>query len=219
LEHTDASIGQIVSELRDQSLLDSTLIIISAKHGNSPINPATLQRIDPLGIATIVNSVQPGLLALLSADTGPLIWLKDQTRTQDVVAQLKAADPLITGIDASATGQGVLWGAALAALYPAPAADARTPDIILLPIPGTVYTTSATKIADHGGFGDDDVHVALLVSNPRISLKRIADPVETRQIACTILRALAMDCSALQSESVEPSKFLPNSNHVKGGID
>ena len=31
--------------------------------------------------------------------------------------------------------------------------------------------------------------------------------------ACTILKALGMDCDGLQSERVEPSKFLPHSNH------
>jgi type I phosphodiesterase/nucleotide pyrophosphatase len=216
LEHTDQSIGLMVSALGDRGLLDSTLIIVSAKHGNSPVNPSALRRIDPVGISTVVNSVQAGLLALLSADTGPLIWLKDQTRTQEVVERLKAADPAVTGIDPSATGQGVLWGAALAALYPDPLTDSRTPDIILLPVPGTVYTppvATATKIADHGGFGDDDVHVALLVSNPSLSRKIIDDPVETRQIACTILKALGMGCEGLQSERVEPSKFLPHADH------
>jgi len=216
LEHTDQSIGLMVAALHDRGLLDSTLIIITAKHGNSPINPSALRRIDPAVIATVVNSVQSGLLALLSADTGPLIWLKDQTRTQDVVNSLKAADPAVTGIDAAATGNGVVWGSALAALYPDPLTDSRTPDIILLPVPGTVYTppvATATKIADHGGFGDDDVHVALLVSNPGLPQKTIDDPVETRQIACTILKALGMECDGLQSERVEPSKFLPHSNH------
>ena len=216
LEHTDQSIGLMVSELRSRGLLDSTLIIISAKHGNSPIDPATLRRIDPAGITAVVNAVQAGLLAQLSADTGPLLWLKDQSRTQEVVERLKAADPALTGIDPNAPGQGVLWGAALAAVYPNPLTDNRTPDIILVPALGTVYTppvATATKIADHGGFGDDDVHVAMLVSNPRLPAKTIDDAVETRQIACTILKALNMDCSALQSERIEPSKFLPHSSH------
>jgi hypothetical protein len=170
----------------------------------------------------VVNSVEAGLLALLSADTGPLIWLKDQTRTQEVVEALKAANPAVTGIDAGATGQGVLWGTALAALYPDPLTDSRTPDIILLPTPGTVYTppvATATKIADHGGFGNDDVHVALLVSFPRMPRKTIDDAVETRQIACTILKALAMDCDGLESQRVEPSKPLPHSNHNRNGAD
>jgi hypothetical protein len=216
LKHTDASIGQMVSALRERGLLESTLIIVTAKHGNSPVDPATLRRIDPAGISGVVNSVKPGLLALLSADTGPLIWLSDQTLTQQVVERLKATDSAITGIDASAAGQGVLWGAELAALYQDPLTDSRTPDIILRAIPGTVYTppvATATKIADHGGFGDDDVHVALLVSNPRVPRKTIDDAVETRQIACTVLKALAIDCGGLDSERLEPSRALPNSNH------
>jgi arylsulfatase A-like enzyme len=206
----------MVSELRDRGLLDSTLIIISAKHGNSPVDPATLRRIDPAGIMNIVNGVQAGLVAQLSADTGPLLWLKDQSRTEEVVQRLKAADAAVTGIDASAPGQGVLWGAGLAALYANPLTDARTPDIILLPLAGTVYTppvATATKIADHGGFGEDDGHVALLVSSGGMPAKTIDDPVETRQIACTILKAVGLDCSGLQSEQIEPSKFLPHSNH------
>jgi len=51
------------------------------------------------------------------------------------------------------------------------------------------------------------------VSNPTLPQKTIDDPVETRQIACTILKALAMECDGLQSEQIEPSKFLPHSNH------
>lgn len=100
-------------------------------------------------------------------------------------------------------------------MFADPLTDSRAPDIILLPTPGTVYTTSGTKIADHGGFGEDDVHVALLVSNALLTQKTIDDPVETRQIACTILKALALDCAGLLSQRVEPIKFLPNSNHWK----
>jgi type I phosphodiesterase/nucleotide pyrophosphatase len=212
LDHTDQSIGAMIAALRAQGLLDSTLIIISAKHGNSPIDPATLVRVNPAVIGNIVNSVAPGLLALLSADTGPLIWLKDQSLTAAVVAQLSLPENrAAAGIDQ------ILWGPQLAAVYPDPLTDSRTPDIILTPVPGTVYTTSATKIADHGGFSEDNVHVALLVSNPSLASKTIGDPVETRQIACTILQAFEMECSGLMSEQLEPSKFLPNSDHTGDG--
>ncbi len=208
LDHTDQSIGAMVSALQAQGLADSTLIIISAKHGNSPVDPATLVRVNPAVISTIVNSVAPGLLAQLSADTGPLIWLKDQTRTADVVAALDQP-----ANRAAAHVAQILSGGALAALFADPLTDPRTPDIILVPDHGTVYTTSATKIADHGGFGDEDVHVALLVSRPAWPNKTITDPVETRQIACTILKALVLTCDALMSQQVEPSTFLPHSNH------
>ena len=40
--HTDASLGKIVAELKAKNLLGSTLIIISAKHGQSPIDKSIL---------------------------------------------------------------------------------------------------------------------------------------------------------------------------------
>ena len=211
LEHTDASIGLMVSALYEQGLLKSTVIIVSAKHGNSPVDPATLVRVNPTAISNLVNSVAPGL-ALLSADTGPLIWLKDQTKTEEVVAALTAS--MTDGVNPARIA-GILAGADLAAMFADPQTDSRAPDIILQSIPGTVFTTSATKIADHGGFGDDDVHVALLVTNPGMHwrARTIDDPVETRQIACTILKALGIDCAGLMSEQIEPSKSLPHRNH------
>ena len=212
LDHTDQSLGAMIAALNARGLADSTLVIISAKHGNSPIDPATFVKVAPSAITGIVNSVQTGLLAQLSADTGPLIWLTPAGRlqTDQIVA---AFNNSITTGGNPAHIAGVLSGSDLAALFADPLTDSRAPDIVLLPIPGTVYTTSGSKIADHGGFGDDDVHVALLVSNPDLPGKTIDDAVETRQIACTILDALKMDCNRLQSEETEPSKFLPHSNH------
>jgi len=211
LHNTDAAIGQMVSALSSHGLADSTLIIISAKHGNSPIDPATLAKRNVSTISTIVNSVGSGLLALVVADTGPLVWLTPAGQAQ--------IDSIVAAFNASIAGAnpahlaGVLAKDDLASMFADPLSDARAPDLVLFPIPGTVYTTTGSKIADHGSFDDDDVHVALLVSNPGLPSKTIDDPVETRQIACTILKALAMDCNGLQTEQTEPSKFLPHSNH------
>jgi hypothetical protein len=146
----------------------------------------------------------------LSADTGPLIWLKDQTKTAAVVAAFgQEANRLAARVSQ------VLSGDDVKALFDDPRTDSRAPDIILVPALGTVYTTALTKIADHGGFGEDDVHVALLVSQTSLPRKIINDQVETRQIACTILKALDLSCDELASQPVEPSKFLPHSNHAK----
>src|SRR6516165_4851746 len=43
IAHTDASIGRMVAELKAKGLYSDTLIIVSAKHGQSPINFAKLQ--------------------------------------------------------------------------------------------------------------------------------------------------------------------------------
>ena len=42
LAHTDHSIGRMIAELNAQNLLQSTVIIVSAKHGQSPINRGAL---------------------------------------------------------------------------------------------------------------------------------------------------------------------------------
>jgi len=215
LEHTDRSIGAMVDELDRQGLLPSTMIIVSAKHGNSPVDLSSLVRVNPTAISTIVNTVAPHHL---SADTGPLIWLKGQATPEDQrLNTLKVVDALTASMANGNPARiaGILSGAELTKLFQDPLTDARTPDIILMPQPGTVYTTSGSKIADHGGFGDEDVHVALLVSQASFPKKTINDQVETRQIACTILKALGLSCDDLMSEQVEPSKFLPHSNHDK----
>jgi hypothetical protein len=184
---------------------------------NGPSGTA-LCRVDPAILTNIVNCnsilpcATPARLALLSADTGPLIWLKDQNTTDAVVAALNDS---VTSYDPPNPAHitGILAGSALADFFGVPGSDSRVPDIVITPISGTVYTTSLTKIADHGGFDDDDVHVALLVSNPALPQKTITDEVETRQIACTILKAVSLDCGGLMSQQVEPSKFLPQSSH------
>lgn len=207
MDHTSASIGSMVDALRGNGLLESTLIIVSTKHGNSPIDPSLLTRIDPATIIAIVNGVAPGLLAQLSADTGPLIWLKDQTKTAAVMAALEA-----DRVGANTTRTAQIFSGHVR--FGIPEKDSRVPDIVMVPLPGTVYTTSLTKIADHGSYVSDDTLVGLLVSNPLLSQKTIGDPVETRQIACTILKALAMNCGKLESQRSEPSKALPKNNHV-----
>jgi hypothetical protein len=41
--------------------------------------------------------------------------------------------------------------------------DAHTPDLIITPDVGVIYSLSKKKIAEHGGFAKDDTHVALVV--------------------------------------------------------
>src|SRR5580700_10861008 len=39
LQKTDEALGKMIEELKDQGIYDSTLFIVTAKHGQSPINP------------------------------------------------------------------------------------------------------------------------------------------------------------------------------------
>ncbi|MHB8453395.1 MAG: alkaline phosphatase family protein [Acidiferrobacterales bacterium] len=40
LVHADETLGKIISVLRERRLLDSTLVIVTAKHGNRPVEAA-----------------------------------------------------------------------------------------------------------------------------------------------------------------------------------
>src|SRR5262249_44887639 len=94
------------------------------------------------------------------ADDGALIWLKDNSdgKTAAAVSALNNFNG-DTGI--------VEWlsGPLLPLSYQDPAKDSRTPDIIGIARTGVIYT-GGSKIAEHGGFNEDDTHVALLIVHP-----------------------------------------------------
>jgi hypothetical protein len=53
-----------------------------------------------------------------------------------------------------------------------------------------VIFTGGTKLAEHGGFNEDDVHTALLVSFPRLQAQTVKGAV-TNQTGCGDHRARA----------------------------
>ena len=116
IAHVDASLGRMVAELKARHLFDSTLIVVSAKHGQSPIELAKLAMepgsghgnqtvVDPL---TFINAADPNVSAVFApfvnpndgsspavagfmmADDAALVWLQDQSKANvaGVVAQL-----------------------------------------------------------------------------------------------------------------------------------
>jgi len=97
-------------------------------------------------------------------------------------------------------------------MYNSPMFDSRTPDIIVQPNVGVVYTGSKKKQAEHGGFVQDDVNVMLLVSRPDMQAKTITTAVETTQVAPTILNILGLDPSKLDGVQKEGTQALPGLN-------
>ncbi len=71
------------------------------------------------------------------------------------------------------------------------------------------YSNSKKKLAEHGGFAHDDVNVIMLVSNPSFKAGAVTLPVETRQVAPTILAALGLNPNALQAVQSEATRVLP----------
>ncbi len=87
--------------------------------------------------------------------------------------------------------------------------DPRTPDIIVLPNVGVVYTGSLKKQSEHGGFAWDDTNVMILVSNPEFERRTIHSFVETTQVAPTILKSLGLDPDDLDAVRKEGTPVLP----------
>jgi hypothetical protein len=198
LNHTDQSLGRMVSELKARGLYASTLIIVSAKHGQSPID---LSKKLAIPSSTLKNLVPSNLLAQATTDDVGLLWLTDANQTASVVQSL-AANQTTAGI------QKIYSGESLKQFFNDPTTDSRTPDIIVQVNQGVIYT-SGSKIAEHGGFGVDDTNVALLVSNPFLLPATIKSPVETAQIAPTILQSLGLKPSSLQAVQIEKTQPLP----------
>ena len=206
LEHADQSVGKIVSALKTRGLLDSTLIVISAKHGQAAMDPSKFKLVDDGLIPGLVNKLQSGLVALAYADGDVMsIWLTDQSQTE------KVGELLSQPANQSAAGiQQVLWGDSLKLLTMDPMRDDRIPDLVVIPNLGVVYYPAGDKsIAGHGGFSDDDTHVALLISNPRLQPRSVRTTVQTAQVAPSILRVLGIPPETLQSVSKEGTSVLP----------
>ncbi len=212
IQYVDAAIGQMVAELKKQGLLDSTLIIVSAKHGQSPIDPARVLRI-PGDVATdeppsqILSpaGIGPGLpVAQADEDDISMLWLTDQSQTQT------AALTLAMAANENLFGQGEIFaGPALTLQFNDPLTDSRTPDIIVAPNVGVIYTGGTGKVAEHGGFAYDDRNVLLIVSNPHYKGSTFNDQVETRQIAPTIVKALGLNPTLLDAVNSEHTETLP----------
>lgn len=211
----DASIAEFVSELKKQGLYDSTLIVITAKHGQSPIDPSRY-------ISQLINYTSPATLLSNAGyipysestnnangigpteDDVSLLWLDSSSHTLPAV-QILEDNASATGI---ALGQ-IYYGPTVTLNYNDATKDPRTPDIIVTPNVGVTYSGSTTKLAEHGGFSHDDTNVVLLLSNPSFAPQTVKTTVGTAQVAPTILRALHIDPQALDAVRAEGTPVLP----------
>jgi hypothetical protein len=195
IKFVDRSIGQMID-----ALSSGGLPIVSAKHGQSAIDVTKRKMFNDKTV--IATPIGPNF-GFDIGDDGVLIWLKSNsgTKTADAVAALNGF--------AGDTGIGEwLSGPLLPLSYKDPAHDSRTPDIIGIAKIGTIYT-DGSKIAEHGGFNEDDTHVALLVSHPDLKESSINTAVATTQIAPTILKALGLEPRELEAVRLEGTQILP----------
>lgn len=237
----DASIGKMVSELNKQGLSNSTLVIVTAKHGQSPIDPNRFRELDngilttpadmiasylppppfpgnpntpakkvtvartPLNVGDMLGAIGP------TQDDVSLLWLANSADTPAAVALLESGGSL-GEFNSAGLGQ-IFYGPSLETMYGTPGVppngDPRTPDIIVQPNVGVIYTGSQKKQEEHGGFAHDDTNVMLLLSNPKFAAKTVTSFVETTQVAPTILQALGLDPGKLDAVQKEGTAVLP----------
>jgi len=152
IKHVDASLGRMVAALEASQLLDSTLIIVSAKHGQSPIDRSKLAMekgtnpvVDPLGF---INAADPNVDNVFAAFVNPndgsspvvsghlqtddvgLLWLQNQSKSNvaGVVAQLtdpKNRAAMFADVLPPGTifSSSIVHGEELAAIYGDPTSD------------------------------------------------------------------------------------------------
>ena len=211
----DASIGEMVTALKNTGNFESTLIVITAKHGQAPVDP---NRFFPTGRnsgyttpADLIANLLPSSEAPTGSGIGPtqddlsLLWLKNAADTTSAVATLEK--------NGTAIGLGTIsYGPTLALNYNTPGlppyGDPRTPDIIVTPNPGVIYTGSSKKLSEHGGFSHDDTNVVMLFANPSFTPRTVSAAAETTQVAPTILRALGLNPNALDAVRLEGTTVL-----------
>jgi len=213
IEFVDTSIGDIVYALKDAGLYDHTLLIITAKHGESPIDPTRYVADGSNTPATLLGSAIPYSESPLNAtgigateDDVSVLWLNKGASMATAVELLETK--------ATEIGLGeIYYGPTLALNYNIggldPGEDPRSPDIIVTPNIGVTYSGSTTMIGDHGGFGHDDTNVMLLVANPGFKAQTVSATTRTAQVAPTILKALGLDPTSLDAVKADGTSVLP----------
>ena len=205
IKFVDSSIGAMVKELKKKNLLDTTTIIVTAKHGQSPIDPNRVLRIPADRLTPRrrrPRSSTPAPVQALEDDVS-LLWLENHTA--GVPAALAALEANAAKIGAD--GGEFFSGPSLGLMFDV--SDSRTPDIIVAPNVGVIYTGHKAKVAEHGGFAHDDTNVIMLASNPNYKQRSINAIVQTAQVAPTILSILGLDPQALIAVRNEGTEVLP----------
>jgi len=229
LNYVDAKIGAMVSRIQADGLAGSTVLVISAKHGQSPTDPDDLARVPDSPVIAAVNAAWKaahpgaGTLVVFSTDDDVMqLWLSDRSQAAaDFVKNYLLTHPAAgnnvggSAITVQASGlKAVYAGAAAAAFIGVPVTDPRHPDVLGIVQHGIVYTGGKSKIAEHGGDDPQDRDVPILVAAPGLlpglqGGRVIGNRVETTQIAPTILRLLGLDPGQLAAVRAEHTRVLP----------
>jgi arylsulfatase A-like enzyme len=238
LNYVNAQMGRIVNAIQQQGLSGSTAIILTAKHGQSPLNPDQLRLINSNAIIYAVNAAWSQSIGC-KTDCSPLIvggtdddvWqsylsVKTQTAANFVEDYLwNHSVPGVTYANTTVSvphsGLAQIWAGKQAAQYfGVPFSNPRYPDVFGRVQIGVIYTTPPTltpenyEIAEHGGGNPGDRDVPILVYAPwHVRPGSNGQWVETTQVAPTILKLLGLNPDDLKAVQIEHTQVLPGLGH------
>jgi len=242
VNHTDQSIGLILNELQTTGLASSTLVVLTAKHGQNPAQDPTVGlsssfdsttgqtggdgNLTAVGALLVRNGIP--LANERGGDTSSLIYLQNQSDLQKALTILNTKDYSFDSApdlvsdpsgqttfgseDAQGTGTILSGQDIINAGLGNPATDTRTPDIVVELNTGYFFGDATKKRAEHGGFTNDDTHVALIMGSAGLpsNLQGTTNTqtVSTTQIAPTTLGALGLDPTQLQGVQIDGTQSL-----------
>jgi hypothetical protein len=60
LDDVDSALGSLYNGLQAANILNTTAFIVTAKHGQAPIDPTLLKKIDPANLTNAIAALAPG---------------------------------------------------------------------------------------------------------------------------------------------------------------
>ncbi len=231
LDYVNNALQQMADTIQADHEANSTAIILTAKHGQSPLNNNQLQRIDDGPIISGVNAAWAAthpsnqtLVVQEADDDGLLWWLSDRSQAAaDFVKNYlwTHSAPAVNYAGQTITVQHsglkrIFAGDESARFFGVANSDPHHPDVFAIAQVGTIYTTGS-KIAEHGGDNAGDRDVPLVVYAPGTVRPRSSDQwVETTQVAPTVLRLLGLNPNDLQAVQREGTQVLPGIGEQRG---
>jgi len=223
--YIDRQVATMRAALVARHLDRSTTIVLSAKHGQSPMQPQSLLRIpdgpilDGLDAAWAIGHLGAApLVAAATDDDAMIIWLSDRSQAaadfaKSYLLSVDGEGNDIHGAPVPYTASGlraVYAGRGAAAYFGTSVDDVRVPSLYALARHGVVFTSKMKKISEHGGADPQDRDVPLVLAGAGITAWGTSGlPVHTTQVAPTILRLLGISPVELQAVRIEHTPVLP----------
>jgi hypothetical protein len=221
LTYIDGALGRMTARLEANGLTGTTAIIITAKHGETSIDPSKrfVELTSAIQTVLTANGFPATKIKKLTEKSTAYIWLTNQADTTALTSILTTA-----ANEQSLNIAQILSNESLKLLFPDPLSDPAPPDVIIVPNPGTNYeptlnTALPAVQAEHGGMNENDLHIPLLVVVPSLPHAVYRAPVTTTQIAPSILNLLNIDSTKLDAVRLEGTRTLPGISSKKDGDD